>query len=172
MSSRHFHHALEKPLILGLGRGLLVMVGIYGLVRFEELIYRGAIAATIVPSYETTMFWLEITLSVLLPIALLSIPKVRNNPIALYAVSVLTVLGFVLNRLNIAMTGMEASAGTRYIPQWSEVAVTLSVVSFGVVAFTLAVKYLPIFHEPEVKPRKAVEPVVTLPAGAVPAAAR
>ena len=172
MSSRHFNHALEKPLILGLGRALLVMVMIYALVRIEDLIYRGAIAFAFVPGYETTMFWLEIALSIALPIGLLLIPKVRNNPVALYSVSIMTVLGFALNRLNIAMTGMEASAGSRYVPRWSEIAVTLSVVSFGIVAFGLAAKYLPIFHEPEVKPKKVAEPKVAVPAGVVPAAAR
>lgn len=169
MSSRHFKHALSRPLILGLGRALLVVLAVYGLLRFEDLIYRGVIRYAFVPGYEMYMFWLEVVLSILLPITLLLIPKVRNNPIALYAVSIMTVFGFVVNRLNIAVTGMEASAGYRYIPKWSEVAVTLSVVSLGFVAFTLAVKYLPIFHEPEPR-RKKTEAV--LPAGALPAAAR
>jgi Ni/Fe-hydrogenase subunit HybB-like protein len=169
MSSRHFKHALERPLILGLGRGLLIVLTVYGLVRIEDMIYRGVIRQAFVPGYEMSMFWLEIALSIIIPIALLVIPKVRNNPIALYAVSILVVFGFVVNRLNIAVTGMEASAGVRYIPRWSEVAVTLSVVSLGIVAFTLAVKYLPIFHEPESRRKKAE---AVLPAGALPAAVR
>jgi len=171
MSSRHFKHALDRPLILGLGRALLITLGVYALVRVEDLIYRGAFKYALTNSYEATMFWLEITLSIVLPIALLLIPKVRNNGVALYGVSIITVLGLVLNRLNIAMTGMEASAGSRYIPRWSEVAVTLSVVSLGVVAFALAVKFLPIFHEPVAKPKKAAEPAV-LPPGVLPVPAR
>jgi len=169
MSSRHFKHALERPLILGLGRALLIVLTVYGLIRIEDMIYRGVIRRAFVPGYETSMFWLEIALSIIIPIALLVIPKVRNNPIALYAVSILVVFGFVVNRLNIAVTGMEGSAGMRYIPRWSEVAVTLSVVSLGIVAFTLAVKYLPIFHEPEPRGKKAE---AVLPAGALPAAVR
>ena len=38
MSSRHFKHALSKPLILGLGRALLVVLAVYGLLRLEDLL--------------------------------------------------------------------------------------------------------------------------------------
>jgi molybdopterin-containing oxidoreductase family membrane subunit len=84
-------------------------------------------------------------LSVIIPVVLLSIPRFREDPNRLYLVAILTVGGFVANRLNIAVTGMERWAGVRYIPRWSEVAVTLSMVGVGIVLFSYAVKYLPIF---------------------------
>ena len=64
------------------------------------------------------------------------------------------VSGFVVNRLNIAVTGMERAAGTRYIPAWSEVAITLSIVGVGILLFTLATKYLPIFTHGYPEPKK------------------
>jgi len=54
-------------------------------------------------------------------------------------------LGFITNRLNIAVTGMEASAGVRYFPKWTEIAITASIVAAGFAIFGLAAKYLPIF---------------------------
>lgn len=165
MSARHFNHALDRRVILGLGRILLVILGLYAVVRLQNMIATGAITRAFEPTHEASMFWVELAMAVIVPIALLLVPKVRENPMALYVVSILVVLGFVLNRLNIAITGMEGSAGMRYVPAWTEVAITASIVAFGVFVFTLAVKYLPIFHphHPAPKPRPA-----TVPAGVAP----
>ena len=81
------------------------------------------------------------------PIILLLIPKVRENPKGLYLASVLCLLGFVTNRMNVAITGMEAAAGQHYFPKWTEITVTLAIIGFGFLVFALAVRYLPIFHQ-------------------------
>ena len=57
-------------------------------------------------------------------------------------------MGFILNRLNISITGMEAWAGVSYFPSWMEIMVTVSIVTFGFVIFAMAARYLPVFkHE-------------------------
>ena len=60
--------------------------------------------------------------------------------------SVLVVLGFVMNRLNVSLTGMHADA-IGYFPRWTEISVTLMIVALGFAGFRLAVMYLPIFEE-------------------------
>lgn len=57
------------------------------------------------------------------------------------------VLGFVTNRLNVSITGMESAAGMHYIPKWTEVAVTGAIIAVGFALFGMAAKYLPIFPE-------------------------
>ena len=63
----------------------------------------------------------------------------------LYFSAVLGVLGFVTNRLNVSITGMEASAGAHYIPKWTEIAVTASIIATDLAVFALAVKHPAIF---------------------------
>jgi Ni/Fe-hydrogenase subunit HybB-like protein len=75
------------------------------------------------------------------------VPRIRQSASGLYLCSVLVLLGFVTNRLNVSITGMEAAARVRYIPKWTELAVTASIIATGFVIFALAVKYLPIFPE-------------------------
>ncbi len=94
------------------------------------------------------MFLLEMGLGVLLPIALLAIPKVRTRQPGLVTGAFLVVLGFVTNRLNVSLTGMERAVGVHYFPSWMEVAVSLALVAAGFGLFGLAVRYLPIFPEP------------------------
>jgi len=150
MSSRHFNHALEKPLLLAIGRVLLIVLLVYNILRVHDLFHTGAIRYALRGGYEANMFWIEIVLTLVAPIALLLIPRIRENPIRLYVVSIITVLGFVVNRLNVAVTGMEAASGVRYVPKWSEISVTMMMVAFGIFWFAIAVRYLPIFtHEPE-----------------------
>jgi len=79
--------------------------------------------------------------------ALLLTPRIRQTAGGLYLCSVLVLLGFVTNRLNVSITGMEAAARVRYIPKWTEFAVTASIIGAGFTIFALAVKYLPIFPE-------------------------
>jgi Ni/Fe-hydrogenase subunit HybB-like protein len=64
----------------------------------------------------------------------------------------MVVFGFITNRLNVGITGLEAGSGTHYIPKWSEVAVTLSIVAAGFAIFHFVAQNFPVFeaaaHEP------------------------
>ena len=91
--------------------------------------------------------------------------RVRLNPRALYACAVLVVFGFVTNRLNVSVTGMEANAGVGYVPRWTEIAVTLAIIAAGFAVFRVAAKYLPIFEPNGVEERPGErEAVAGLPA--------
>ncbi|HEV2719210.1 MAG TPA: Ni/Fe-hydrogenase cytochrome b subunit [Thermoanaerobaculia bacterium] len=155
MSARHLNHALEKPLLLSIGRVLLIVLIVYNILRVHDLFHTGSYRYALTGSYEANMFWLEIALTLVAPIGLLLIPKIRENPFSLYIVSIITVLGFVVNRLNVAVTGMEAASGVRYIPKWSEVSVTVMMVAFGIFWFAIAAKYLPIFTPEHERPADA-----------------
>ena len=58
-------------------------------------------------------------------------------------------MGFVTNRLNVAVTAFEAAQGERYVPAWSELAVTLMLVAIGFAAFGLAVRHLAVYPKEE-----------------------
>jgi len=148
MSAKHFGKQLELPLIQSLGRTLLVMLCVYTVVRFLDLLHRGALSLLSRPGTEKELFLLEMLLVSVAPICLLLIPKVRESSKGLYLASVLCLLGFVTNRMNVAITGMEAASGQHYFPKWTEIAVTMAIIAFGFWVFALAVNYLPIFsHE-------------------------
>ncbi|HEU5452810.1 MAG TPA: Ni/Fe-hydrogenase cytochrome b subunit [Terriglobales bacterium] len=158
LSSKYFGRQLELSLLKDLGRALMVVLIVYSVLRFEDLFHRGMLSKLLVAGYERNLFLLEIVLALLLPIVLLSFKRVRETPGGLYLASVSTLLGFVTNRLNVAVTGMEASAGLRYIPKWTEIAVTAAMVAGGFAIFGLAAKYLPVFPEEEHKPAPAMAP--------------
>ena len=147
MSSKYFGREIELPILRDIGRVLVVVLAIYGILRFEDLYNRGVLHLVFVSGYEQRFFLLEMVLSVVAPLLLLLIPKVRNDAQGLYLAAVLTLLGFVTNRLNVAITGVENAVGARYTPKWTEVVITAMFVALGFALFGLAARYLPIFPE-------------------------
>ncbi len=163
LSSKHFGLQLELPVLQELGRVLLVVLGVYGILRFEDLANRGALKLAFHPGYEMYLFWLEIALAIVLPILLLSQRRIRTSPTGLYFSAVLVVLGFITNRMNVSITGFEGSTGMRYFPKWSELAVTGMIIAIGFAAFGLAVKYLPIFPKEELATVSGAEQEAVVP---------
>jgi len=157
LSAKYFGRQLELPILQELGRVLVVVLCVYGILRYEDLLHRGVLRLLLRPGYEMYLFWLEISLGVIFPLLLLSQKKVRTTAPGLYLAAVLVVLGFITNRLNVSITGLESAAGMHYVPKWTEVAVTGAIIVAGFALFGLAAKYLPIFPAEESHP--LAEPV-------------
>ena len=92
---------------------------------------------------------------VVLPLALLSQSRVRNNPQFLYWTCAIVVMGFMTNRLNVSITAVDAMTGANYVPKWPEFALTIAVLTAGVCAFRWAIIYLDIV--PKREPRPAIK---------------
>ena len=146
LSARAFGQEIEMPLLAALGRAMAVVLGVYGILRLQDLWKRGALVHLREPSTETFLFVLEIVLGLLIPLSLLLIRRVREDREGLFAAAVLVITGFLLNRLNVSITGLEYSAHAHYFPKWTEVAVTLSMVGTMFLCFALAVRYLNVFE--------------------------
>jgi Ni/Fe-hydrogenase subunit HybB-like protein len=93
---------------------------------------------------ETLSFWLEVALLVIGPIVLLNMDRVRNSPRNLYWTCAMVVAGFMTNRVDVSVTGLQRSSGVYYVPQWTEFAATLMVLTVAVMVFRYAVIYLDI----------------------------
>lgn len=147
LSGRTFGRHLEMNLLAPLGRVMVAVLSIYGLMRIQTIAHNGAFRDIIGLTYEGKMFILEFAIGVLIPVVMLAIDKIRNNPTGLVMGSFFAVMGFVVNRLNVSVTGMERSAGIRYVPSFMEVTVSLALVGIGMAVFALACRFLPIFPE-------------------------
>jgi Ni/Fe-hydrogenase subunit HybB-like protein len=145
LTSRAFGRELELPLLSEVGRILVAALGFYGVLRIYDLVHRQAFGLAFEASREALFFQLEFVLGILLPAGLLARPEVRGNCRALYGSSLLVVMGFVVNRLNVSITGFEAAQGGHYVPAWSELVITLMLVALGFAAFRLAVRHLPVY---------------------------
>lgn len=146
-SSRAFKRPLEKDLLAGLARILSVLLLFYLVLRYIDLSHRGVLGLTLVSRPETWFFLLEIAFMVV-PMLLLFRAHTRRNPLALYISAVLVIFGFVTNRLNVSVTGMQASTGAAYVPKWTEVVVTFAIIAAGFAIFAFVARRFPVFEEP------------------------
>jgi Ni/Fe-hydrogenase subunit HybB-like protein len=145
LSSRAFKRGIEMPLLMDVARLCVLMLMVLGIMRTLDLIDRSALQLLLVPRMETYMFWLEVVVGILAPLLLLSLKKVRRHESGLFLGSVMVIIGFVMNRMNITITGMEAWAGKSYVPSLPEFSVTLAIVTLGFVAFYYIAKNFPVF---------------------------
>jgi Ni/Fe-hydrogenase subunit HybB-like protein len=148
LSSKAFKRGLEIDLLADLAKAASVVLFIYLVARGADLIARGAWPLLFDPNLQAIAFWAEMGLGVLVPAIIFAIKPLRHKPVVLFGGALMVVLlGVVLNRLNVGIVGLWPYTGQIYFPSWMEIVVTITLVSFGVIAFGLAVRYLPVFPE-------------------------
>jgi len=159
LSSRAFRKSLEMDLLMQIGKIAVVVLGVYLTMRFMDVYNRRILSLLFVPRTETYLYWAEMIVGVIAPLILLTFPAVRRSRSGLFLGAVMIILGFVMDRLNVTITGLQASAATRYAPSWMELSITLAIVTAGFIAFSLAAKHLPVFeHETAVQEDLQLKP--------------
>jgi Ni/Fe-hydrogenase subunit HybB-like protein len=163
LSSRALGRGLEMPLLQSLGKALAVALAFYATVRLGDMARRGVLGEIVAGTREAAFFQLELAIGVAIPMLLLLLPAVRRNAERLYHAALLAVIGVVVNRLNVSITGLEGAMGGHYVPSLAEGIVTLFLVGIGFAVFTLAVRFLPIMprvEEPEIVAAPAAAPAL------------
>ncbi len=153
LSTRSLNARVNPGVLTEMSQVIAPLLYVYALFRGIDLFTHGGWSYMWMWREETFLFWLEIGLFVLAPIILLSQRKIRSNPQYLYWTCSLVVMGFIANRLNVAVTAFQRTSGFYYVPKWTEFALTFATVAAAAVAFHYAVLYLDIL--PKRAPRQA-----------------
>lgn len=146
LSARLMGREAHMDLLDSVARATAVALVLYFVLKLADVTLRGA-WSTLLPLRGDRVAWLaEISLTVVLPALLLASRRVRASWSGLLLSQGLVVLGVVANRMNLAVLGLVSAAGGSYFPGWMEFAVTLALLTAGVVGFALAAKHLPVFE--------------------------
>jgi Ni/Fe-hydrogenase subunit HybB-like protein len=92
-------------------------------------------------------FLLEMFGFVLLPMMLFYFSYRRNNILLVRVAAILTILGIILNRLNVTVIGFRWDAAIHYIPSWMEVVVTLTVLFTEIWIFRWVINRMPVLRD-------------------------
>jgi len=92
-------------------------------------------------------FLLEVFGFVLLPCFLYAYGVRQRSASIVRFTSVLTVLGIILNRLNVSLITFQWNQVDRYHPRWTEFAVTIFIVTLGLLTFRWIVNRMPVLHD-------------------------
>jgi Ni/Fe-hydrogenase subunit HybB-like protein len=98
-------------------------------------------------------YLLEILGLVALPAVLFLVGARKKDTTLIKAAAILTLVGIIVNRLNVTVIGFQWNAPVRYVPSWQEIVVTLGVISAEIWVFRWIVNRMPVldFH---VRPRE------------------
>ncbi len=157
LSARYFHRGLEIHLLEKLARAIPIVLGIYLIIKFTQLTVARDLGYLFSGGLMSLLFWAEILIGAVVPLVMFSFKRIRQNPKGLLSGAILLLLGMILNRFDVSwfavrhpdpLTYIPAfMSSVHYIPSLPEVAVSLGIFSGGILAFGLAVKYLPVFDE-------------------------
>jgi len=79
----------------------------------------------------------------------------RNNILLIKVAAVLTMLGIIINRLNLTVIGFRWDAAVHYVPSWMEIVVTLAVIFTEIWIFRWVINRLPVLRESPLWARKS-----------------
>jgi Ni/Fe-hydrogenase subunit HybB-like protein len=92
-------------------------------------------------------FLLEMTGFVLLPMILFYQSYRNNNVFMIRVAAILTMLGVILNRLNVTVIGFRWDMPVRYVPTWMEIVVTLTVIFVEIWIFRWVINRMPVLRD-------------------------
>ena len=92
-------------------------------------------------------FLLEMIGFVLIPMILFYQAYRKNNILMIKVAAILTMLGVILNRLNVTVIGFKWDMPVRYIPSWMEFVVTLTVIFVEIWIFRWIINRMPVLRD-------------------------
>jgi len=149
LSHRLFHDRTDpsRPvdvdaLAVGLGRGAAVILFAYFFLRLQG-VAEGGHWNLLLTGWGA---WLAVELLgfVLLPSLLFAWGARHDHARTVRFAAVLTVLGVVLNRLNVSIIAFNWDQPVRYVPSWMEFVGSVTIVTMGIVCFRWIVNRMPV----------------------------
>jgi Ni/Fe-hydrogenase subunit HybB-like protein len=138
-------HVDVNKLTIGLGKAGAIVSFAYFFLKMQGVV-DGHAWGYLATGYGA-LFLVETVGFILIP-SLLYAYGARHGKVKLIkGAAVMTLLGIVLNRLNVSIFAFNWQNPVRYWPSWMEVAVSLSLVTIGVLAFRWIVNRMPILFE-------------------------
>lgn len=151
----------ETHLMNPLGVAARWVLILYMVLRFGDLVVRGRLHDLLGGQWQVKLFWFEIALMIVIPLILLCSPQFRKRTHWQWATAALGVSGIVLNRIDVGGLA-DLSRGNRlYIPEWTEIAVSLGIVAAATLVFLFMIEHFKIWEkrpaDPNADPRKLPE---------------
>ncbi|MDA8084497.1 MAG: Ni/Fe-hydrogenase cytochrome b subunit [Nitrospiraceae bacterium] len=143
VASLAFDRPMETPLLASLSLYMIGLTVVYLIVRIGDLLSRGQLGLAFHGDFKGFMFCIE-TLLFTMPFFLLSSPAKRNNPRMLFFAALSMLLAGGMYRFDTFLIGFNPGPGWQYFPSFSEIMITLGVISIEILAYLIFVKKLPV----------------------------
>jgi Ni/Fe-hydrogenase subunit HybB-like protein len=147
LATRYLRLKPRIDLLASLANLQLIVVGIFLMVRFGDLIYQGTVASMLSLDWVSFALWVELLVGFVLPFGLLLIPSIRNTLWGPFTGSCLFIFGNLMMRNNITVVGMEVETWHTYFPAAGEILTTVGVLAGAIWTYSVLLRVLPIHQE-------------------------
>jgi len=144
---RWFKREMHFDLLTSLGKGAILPLGLYLLLRLSDLWIRGVLPSTLDGSWQSILFLGEILLCGILPIIFLSTRKIRQTREGLLTSAILGILGIMSQRMSLSMFTMFRAEGTTYIPALGEMIIAFAIPAAAVLLYLFFAENLQLFEK-------------------------
>jgi len=135
--------AVDWKMLSNLSRIMAWVLGAFLVVRWLDVIYRGALLAPEAQGMYRYLFYTE-TILLLLPAIGLQFRKLREDPSMNVRMAIMIVVGGCLYRLDAALIGFMPGTHFKYFPSVIELMITFGFVAMSIVGYIYFVKRFPI----------------------------
>jgi len=151
IASRVYSLGDETSMLAKVSRIMSWVLGVYLVVRLQNVFMRGEMGHAFSGSFLGNMFLIE---NLLLIVGFVILTFLRDNltPRLLFIAAVAILVGGSLFRFNTYIIAYDPGDGWSYFPSVGEQMITYGLIAVEIAAYTLFVKYFPVFsaHEPAV----------------------
>ncbi len=149
LAARSFKLTPEKEVLSGIAAYIPPLLGVYLAVKIVDLTLREAWPFLLEGSLQSTMYIIELSAGVIIPLILLSIRKNRDKMNVLFISSTLIILGVALNRIDVFLVAYKPLYATSaYFPSIYEMAVTIGLIAALVMVYRAVVMIFPVIQAP------------------------
>ncbi len=149
-SARTYGYPFKLGLWKQISKALPWILGLYIVIRMADIIISGKISYVFEGGAPTTAFLIEMIIGFVVPAVMFAIPRIRGSIHGLAWAAFFAVVGVAMNRINHSVSFLK---GSFYLPNWTELMISVGLTCFGIVLYDLAVRFLPMY--PEVPPKTA-----------------
>ncbi len=150
----------ESNLVAKLCKTAVWVLSVYLIVKLVDLIAQDKFGLIFNGSWQSNLFITEIMISVITPVVLFSIPKLRNHTAVQWIGSFMVVFGMMLNRIDVGGLVMLGNTGDSYTPLLTEIMISLGIISIAALIFLFAIENFNIW---ELQPKEPDSLPHTLP---------
>lgn len=136
----------NRKLIRRIGQAMGINLLLYICIRIGDWMGAGEIPLLLSPDAFGLVAWLELTLGILIPLAILFTKLIGHSQGPFWA-SVFVLMGTFINRLMITWVGLAEPSSITYMPSWIEIMITVGFIAGGYMVFERIVHFYKLLPE-------------------------
>jgi len=139
------HHKGHNSIIIGLSK--ICAVAMFAYFFLQIVVFVHGKKWEMINTPMGYWYLTEIIGFVIIPMMLFYYSYTRNSVLVAKIAAIVTMIGIIINRLNVTVIGFQWDEAIRYIPTWMEFVVTLTVIFTEIWIFRWVINRMPVLRE-------------------------